>query len=186
MYVMVVLRAVVGVVFLLAAVSKSGGRRSFERFREGLVGLAPAVAPVTGPVAVATVLVEWLVVVLVAWPVTAAAGFGLAAVVLTVFSAVLVGALRRGAKVPCRCFGSSAQPVSAAGLWRNGVLSAVSVAGVVAHTVVPAGPGRAGGVVLAAAAGGLTGLAVVFSDEVVDLFTDPGPAVTPRPGPRTR
>lgn len=185
-YVMVGLRAAVGMVFLVAAVSKSGGRGSFERFRDGVAVLVPQVAPAATVVAVAVALVEWGVVVLLAVPGTVPAGFGLAGSALAVFVAVLVAAVRRGVGVPCRCFGSSARPVGVAGLWRNGLLWGAAVAGLVLQPFASAIPGGVGSVAFAAVAGALAGLVLVFLDEVVELFSGAGPAVTVRPGPRSR
>lgn len=46
-------------------------------------------------------------------------GFGLAALLLLIFSLGLLVVLRRGLRAPCACFGLSEKPISAYDIWRN-------------------------------------------------------------------
>ncbi|MGW7440879.1 MauE/DoxX family redox-associated membrane protein, partial [Streptomyces sp. NPDC054849] len=147
------LRVAVGVVFFLAAVSKTS-RWGRADFRIAVQAFVPGVGGRSvGVLAVLAIIVEWAVVVLLAVPVrgVGVAGFGLAGVALSVFTVVLVLALRRGMSASCRCFGSSVRPVSGVQLVRNLMLMALTVLGLAACLAVDGG--GAGAAVLWVSAG---------------------------------
>ena len=75
---------------------------------------------------VVPVLELLLAIALVAAP---RAGGAVAVVLLSLFNAVLLRALRAGVTAGCACFGSSAaRPLSTRDLWRNALLAALAVA----------------------------------------------------------
>lgn len=113
--------AVVGVVFLVAAVSKLAGPQAWRVQADGL-GVPDAVAVVVPYVE--AVLGALLVVQfqrhVVAW---------CAVAVLLAMTALLVRRLAQGRRPPCACFGAwSAKPIGAGHVARNLVLVAVAVA----------------------------------------------------------
>ncbi|MER5418140.1 MauE/DoxX family redox-associated membrane protein [Streptomyces virginiae] len=195
MSVVVGLRVAVGVVFFLAAASKSS-RRGRADFRIAVGAFVPgAGGRWAGVLVVVTVAAEWAVVVLLAVPVRGAsvAGFGLAGAALAVFTVVLVWGLRRGVSAPCRCFGSSARPVSGVQVVRNVLLLTLAVLGL--YVCVTAGGGRVpvAGLWVSAGAGALLGAVLSVFDDLAGLFITASPprrlmtgreAVTRREFPR--
>ncbi|MFC7643690.1 MauE/DoxX family redox-associated membrane protein [Streptosporangium lutulentum] len=93
---------------------------------------------------------ELAAVVLLAVPTTAVIGFALSAVLLTGFAAGIAGALRRGERTPCRCFGAAGTRLGPAHLVRNLVLAVIAAVGLaVSLSALPRrcsgarrGPGR--------------------------------------------
>ncbi len=169
-------RAALGVLFFLSVVSKSRNRVSFREFRDAMVRLAPWTAPTVTWCAVGVVVVEWAVVVVLAVPGwfwgMVAGGFVAALVLLVVFSAVLVGAIRRGVVVGCRCFGSGLRPVGAVQVLRNVLAIVVAAMGLVSLVVGGGGGGRPEGIAISMVAGLVLGALLVSLDELVDLFVD--------------
>ncbi|MFI5783902.1 MauE/DoxX family redox-associated membrane protein [Nocardia sp. NPDC051570] len=86
--------AAVGVVFVLAAVSKLGATARIE-FAAAVTGLVPAArGGSTGIRVTAVIVTEWVIVVLlvIPGPVMTVAGFGLAALTLAAFTTALTAA----------------------------------------------------------------------------------------------
>lgn len=112
--------AVLGVVFLAAAVAKLAGAREWVAQAAGL-GVPRPVAVVV-PYAEAllgAMLVVQLQRRVVAW---------VAVAVLLVFTAVVLGQLVRGRRPPCACFGAwSARPAGPRTVVRNLLLVAIGV-----------------------------------------------------------
>ncbi len=172
-------QVVVGGVFALSAAGKLRDLRAFAR---AVGDFAVVPASLTAPVAAALVVLECIVPVLLLFRPTALGGLLLAAALLAVFTAGLLGVLRRGAATACNCFGSaSSRPVGRVHIWRNAALLVVSGSGVAAlHS------GDAG--VLAEPVALVTALcalpcvvAVRFLDDLVDLFARPHIHATRRP-----
>ena len=178
-------RAALGVLFFLSVVSKSRNRVSFREFRDAMVRLAPWTAPALTGYAVGVLVVEWAAVVVLVVPGwfwgMVAAGFVAALVLLVMFSVVLVGAIRRGVVVGCRCFGSASRPVGAVQVLRNMLAIVVAVMGLVSLVVAGGGGGRPEGIAIAVVAGLVLGALLVSLDELADLFVDQT-AATPRRG----
>ena len=125
MSVAVVAAVIVGAAFLLAGGAKIAAGRAW-----------PEQARMLGAPRVAIPFVPWTEIVLgallcaqVARPVMAA----LAALLLLVFTALLVTRMLQGQRPPCACFGSwSAKPLGWRHLARNAALLAVAVVAAVA------------------------------------------------------
>lgn len=110
---------------LLALTFAWAGAAKLGRPAETAAGFADLGLARPGALARAVPLVELaLAVTLLAAP---AAGGAAALVLLAGFSAVLVGALRRGVAVPCACFGrAGSPPLSGFDLARNALLAALA------------------------------------------------------------
>ncbi len=169
-YVALVCRGVVGLVFAVAVFSKVRGPGAYREFASWLAGLPVPLAGSRGlPVVLAAA--EAAVVVLVAVPGVAPAGLGLAAAILAVMVTGTVVIMSRGARVSCRCFGSSQSLLGTRHLVRDGVLLAVAVTGAAASAF---GSGREAaslaGIVLSLAAALTAATFVVFLDDLMALF----------------
>jgi len=162
-------RLLTGIVFLMSAVSKLRGRAAYEEFTAATHALVRLPAR---PVAALVVTAEVAVALSLAWPPTVLAGFCLALGLLVAFTVAIAVALRRGRRVPCRCFGASAVPVGPGHLARNAVLLVAAATGAVqagAGTVL-AGLGPAGLAAVAMAAGAAAVLLSAIG-EIAGLFT---------------
>jgi hypothetical protein len=170
-YVSLACRAVVGVVFLVALVSKVRSRSQRMEFVAATRRLAPdwltrhlPAAALAGAVTVIEATVITLaVLVTVPWVFAVAAGLSLA------FGAAIVAALRRGERGSCNCFGASTQSLGAGQLIRNLLLVAIAGLGLAA-AVIGNGSVDATGALLAVAAGGVAAVLLVTADDIVALF----------------
>ncbi|MDW5330296.1 MauE/DoxX family redox-associated membrane protein [Plantactinospora sp. KLBMP9567] len=165
-------------VFTVSAFSKLRGRSAYDAFVAATGRLAPVGWLPAGPIAALVLGAELVVAVLL--PVLPVAGLALAAVLLAAFCAGILGALRRGVRAPCRCFGSSDTPLRRRHAARAAALAAVALVGAVA-----AGPAsgqdlitgaRPEAVALAVGAATVLALLTFTLDDIVDLFA-------PRPVP---
>jgi uncharacterized membrane protein YphA (DoxX/SURF4 family) len=173
-YLGLVCRCAVGVVFLVSASGKLRGRSSFRAFASWLAELpVPLVRRRPGVVARVMVAVEALIVVLVALPWTAWSGLLLAAVVLGVMTTGTWLAVARGADTPCQCFGVSATRLRQRHVVRDALLAVMAVAGAAG---VGSGGGRPAGVAVSLAAGLIVAGCAVFLDDLLVLFTRTGEA----------
>ncbi|MCY7344001.1 MAG: hypothetical protein LH603_19735 [Pseudonocardia sp.] len=130
-------RVVVGGMFLVALVSKV---RDLPSFRSALRGFRVVPRRLERPVTFAVLGAEAATVLLMVDQTSAPIGLAVAAVLLVAFAVGMVRVLARGERVPCGCFGRSAAPISRAHVWRNGLLAATGVAGLVAGLTSGAGP----------------------------------------------
>ncbi|MFF4812047.1 MauE/DoxX family redox-associated membrane protein [Micromonospora chersina] len=175
-------RLLLALVFLTAVVGKLRTRAGFAGF-VGAVGQFGVPARFAGPVARLAVATEAAVVLLLALPGTAPAGLLLAAGLLGVLTAAIVGALRRGARPACRCFGAGDAPIGARHVARNVALAAAALLGLLAGATGGPPPGPAGLLVAAGLAVPLAVL-VVRLDDLVALFA-PSPPRSARPAGRS-
>jgi hypothetical protein len=168
-YVEVACRFAVGVVFVVSAASKLRGAAALREFVRSLRRMDVLPPAMVGPVAAVVVAAEVVVVALLVMPVTAGAvaGFALAALLLAGFGVAIVVSVRRGRRVACRCFGSSATPLGPWHLVRNAALLAVAGLGLAAAGLVATSPAP---VVVAAMAGLLVGGLATATDDLVELF----------------
>jgi hypothetical protein len=164
-------RSLIGVTFLLSALSKVGNANGVRLFADTLVQLRlarpgrPAVAA-----AIAVGSVEALVT-LVLLPLGAGftrLAFLLAMALLAAFSVVIARSVRRHDQVACRCFGGSTPaPFSAVHLVRNTFLLLVALAGgVVAEHQAASWPLW----LILAPAGAACAFVISRLDDVVSLF----------------
>ncbi|ETK33450.1 MauE/DoxX family redox-associated membrane protein [Microbispora sp. ATCC PTA-5024] len=172
-------RLLTGIVFLMSAVSKLRGRAAYEEFTAVTRALTRLPAR---PVAVLVVSAEVAVAPLLAWPPTALAGFCVALGLLVAFTVAIAVAVRRGRRVPCRCFGASAVPVGPGHLARNAVLLVTTAAGTIQAGAIQAGAIQAGfgvvpvdlgpaGVAAVALAAGAAAVLLSAIGEIAGLFT---------------
>lgn len=172
-------QALLAAVFGVAAVGKVA-RAAFHEFVTATGRLLPARwRGWRRLVAGAVLSAEVAIVVAVVVPLSAPVGFGLALALSTVFGVAVAGALRRGDRVPCRCFGATQTPIGPVHLVRNGVLAAVAVAGLAVKVAGPAGELHLAGVVVAASAGLVGAVLLVRIGDLVALFAP----ITPPPQP---
>jgi hypothetical protein len=170
-YVLVGCRSLIALVFVVSAVSKLRSRRAYAEFvsATGRLSPRPVAAATARRLAAATVVAELATVVLVLVPATVPAGFGAAAALLLAFTGTILLALRRGVRAPCRCFGSSEQPLGSAQVVRNAVLLAVAALGLAGGVSAAPSPELAGALV-AVVAGGVAATMVVVADDIASLF----------------
>ncbi|MEU5866925.1 MULTISPECIES: MauE/DoxX family redox-associated membrane protein [unclassified Nonomuraea] len=166
LYVAVGCRVLLVIVFAVALASKVSGREAWRRFATSVTDMTTWRSPAV-PFAVAAG--EAAVIVLTAVPLgwAGAAGFTLAAVLLGGFTVATLLVMRRGAAVPCRCFGASETPLGVPHVVRNLVLVSLAVLGLVAT----AGSGAAdvGIAVLAGLLGAALGVLFTRWDDLVSL-----------------
>jgi hypothetical protein len=178
------------VLFVVSAFSKSRNPVAFREFRHAMGALAPWTAPASMWSAAGVAAFEWVAVILLAAPWSlagmVAAGFGVAAMLLVVFSAMLVGAIRRGATVGCRCFGSTTRPVRGVHVLRNMLALAVAMLGLVMLDVARGATGAPEGIAVGVVAGLVVGVLLVSLDELVDLFVDQPVGAPQTTAPRLR
>ncbi|WP_028926300.1 MauE/DoxX family redox-associated membrane protein [Pseudonocardia acaciae] len=171
-YVVVSCRALLALVFLAAVVSKVRSRAAFAEFAEPLRRLRLVSGSWVRPVAVAVVVAEAAVPVVLAVPATVTAGFVLAGAVLVVFMAAITVSMRRGTAVPCPCFGSAAAtPLGARHVVRNALLLAVAVAGGAGSLTGDPGAVQPAGVLICLSAAAVLALMVVRFDDLVELYS---------------
>jgi hypothetical protein len=157
-------RCALAAVFLVAVLGKVRGRDAFRAFRASVLDMVALPAGGATLLSAAVVLSEASIIVLLAVQRTAPAGFMLAGAVLLAFCAGIARAVRSGARTPCRCFGATATPSSGRHLVRNAVLLTVT------------GEAHPAGVAIALACAGVLVVAIVFFDDLADLFAGPPPA----------
>ena len=172
-------RALLGVVFLVAVISKVSGRRAFAEFKQSVDALRLVPSSLGTVAAVITVACEALTTVLLAIPsrTTGLAGFSLAAALLAVFAVAITLSVRRGSNQPCRCFGRSSTPLGRLHVWRNIFLVFMALLGSIT-TTLPTGSVEVAPTITAAFVGLIAGAIVVSLDDIVYLF---GPPTAARP-----
>ncbi|MFF2013906.1 MauE/DoxX family redox-associated membrane protein [Streptomyces sp. NPDC058195] len=170
LYLALMLRFLVGGVFLVSFLTKVSRRTSFGEFVASVRGMRILPDTRVAPVAAAVVASEFLICLLLAVPGQRATlvGLVLAAGALLSFALGIAGAVRRGAREPCRCFGVSRTPLGHRHVVRNVTLAALALAGAAACSAD--GRMSTGGTAVALAAGLLLAWLVVASDPILDLF----------------
>lgn len=166
----IALRTVLAAVFATAFVSKVRSRAAFGEFARTLddVGMLRgrrrrAAAALAVPTA------EAVLVVLLAVPGTALAGFAAASAVLAVFTAVVGREVAAGRTVRCRCFGGGAERIGAAQITRNLVLLGCAALGIVVTALSRGGDASAGTLVLAVGGALVAAVFIVRWDDLATL-----------------
>lgn len=169
-YVLLFCRWSIGITFLASAAGKA---RDLAGFRQAVTDLHALPARLARPAAIGTVAAESLVAFgMLVGAVALLAGFVLGAVLLLLFTVVLVMALRRDARVSCNCFGVSERPISWYDVGRNAVLVACCVAGLVSYPIADGRP-AASVVVLLGLMAGCFFLIVTALEDIVELLRKP-------------
>ncbi len=166
-----------GVVFIVSAVSKLRSSTAFAAFTGSVGDMSLVPHALARPIALVVPIGEVLAAVLLLIPATTFAGAVTALVLLTVFTTAITLVLRRGRVASCRCFGASERPFGSRHLVRNALLIAVALAAAATSASAP-GPAQPAAVLLAVCTGTLGALLVVMFDELVELFA---PSTAPRP-----
>ncbi|KAB2345500.1 MauE/DoxX family redox-associated membrane protein [Actinomadura rudentiformis] len=171
-------RGLICLIFVVSAFGKVRDRAAFTEFTRTtriLLGAALRRREVSRPAATWTgrvvVAAEIAAALLVLFPVTAAAGLGVAAVLLGAFSVAMVAALRGGVSTSCRCFGASTAPIGRRHVVRNVLLICAAVAGLVAASA--AGSPPLAGMVITAVAVAVVALLMIRLDDLYELFAAP-------------
>jgi hypothetical protein len=167
----VFLQCLIGVTFLLSALSKVGSATGLRMFAEtlDLRRVARAGRPaLLAAAAVGSVEALVAVVLLPLGPAVTRPAFLLAIVLLSAFSIVIIRSLRRHEQIACRCFGGSAPaPFSAVHLYRNAGLLLAAIAGALLADQQSA-PWQMW--LIMAIAGAICAFVVSRLDDVVSLF----------------
>ncbi|MFG1810795.1 MauE/DoxX family redox-associated membrane protein [Streptomyces sp. NPDC049040] len=169
-YVDVASRLLLLTVFALALAGKLSGRGAWDAFVESIRAMAVIDRKRAPMAAVATAVAEAGVVLLAMTPLrwAGSAAFVLAAGLLGCLTAAVVTVVRRGAAVPCRCFGASETPLGVPHVVRNAVLVATSLLGLGGSLVN--GPFDPVLVVVVAVFGAGLGLLMARWDDLVSLL----------------
>nr|WP_230887175.1 MauE/DoxX family redox-associated membrane protein [Streptomyces spinoverrucosus] len=117
--------------------------------------------------AIGVVTTEAVIVVALAVPATVAVGFGIAVLLLSAFTAGLVGVLRRGTRESCHCFGGGSSPVTPRHVVRNAILIAAALVGLLAPD---GGDSAPAGLLLAAGVAVILAAVTVALDDLAELF----------------
>ncbi|CAG6392501.1 hypothetical protein NMG29_13930 [Streptomyces cocklensis] len=130
-YVDVAGRLLLITVFALALAGKVSSRDAWQEFVQSVRSMAVIDRGKAPAAAVATAAAEAAVVVLAVIPLRLAgtAAFLLAAGLLGCLTVAVAKVVRRGAAVPCRCFGASQTPLGVAHVVRNLILVATALLG---------------------------------------------------------
>ncbi|MET8201102.1 MauE/DoxX family redox-associated membrane protein [Micromonospora taraxaci] len=162
-------RLLLALVFLAAVVGKLRTQAGFSAF-VGSVGQFGVPDRWTAPAARVAVAAEAAVVVLLAVPRTVPVGLVLAVGLLGVLTAAIVGALRRGARPACRCFGAADAPVGPRHVGRNLALATVALLGLLGWATATGPPLSASDVLVAVGVAVPLAAVVVRLDDLVALF----------------
>lgn len=169
-------RVLLGTVFAISGVTKVSGRASFAAYVRSVRRLGSLPPALARPAALVLITAELGVVTLLAIPAaaTGAGGFALAAGMLAVFSAAIIGSIRRGERAPCRCFGRSAATLTGRHVARNLILAGLALAGLAATaTAGPATFSKAGSFLSAVVIGLVLGWLATEIDNIVALARPP-------------
>ncbi|WP_028927911.1 MauE/DoxX family redox-associated membrane protein [Pseudonocardia acaciae] len=170
-YVVLGSRTLLAGVFLVSLAGKLGGRRAFRSFVAATAALLAVQTRSARVLAPLTVAGEGAVVVALALPGLVWVGFVVAAALLCCFSVVLAGAIRRGTRTPCRCFGAGSAPVGGHQMVRNLVLVAVAAVGLVGGLTAGGDRGyEPAGVALVAVVAAVCVLVTARLDDLVALL----------------
>lgn len=181
-YLVSLCQGLLAVVLLVSATSKLRSGQALRAFSESLASMRLVRAARTRAVAIAVANAEGVAAALLLVPATRDAGFAAAAALLAVLTVGVAVVLARGTAQPCRCFGTSATPLSRRHLVRNVLLCAAALAGI----AVPGGEPPLAGALIALFAGASAGLLVTALDELVTLFAPAFPTTPSPEEPRWR
>jgi len=181
-YLLVACGVVLTGVFATSAASKLRGRAAFAEFVTATARIGgfrpdqarPMAMVVAG--AEAAIVLGFITAALAASRVLAGLATAGSALLLAVFTGAIVRAMRRGAAVPCRCFGASKTPLGRRHLVRNAVLLVAAALGLATALAAGSAPVHPAGLAVAAGAGVLVAILAIATDEIADLF-----AYTARP-----
>lgn len=157
-------------VFTLALAGKISSRGAWSAFVESVRAMAVIDRAKAPMAAVATAAAEAGVIVLAVIPVrwAGSAAFVLAAGLLGCLTVAVTKVVRRGAPVPCRCFGASETPLGVPHVVRNVILVVTALLGLAGSLVN--GPFDLGLALVVAVFGAALGLLMTRWDDLVSLL----------------
>jgi hypothetical protein len=164
MYLQLVCRIVLILVFGLAAAGKLRSRRAWREFKGSVRELGIGAAR---PVAAVTVAAECGVTASMMVSGLVRAGFVLALALLAALTGGILFALRAGRSASCRCFGGDAERYGPAHVARNATLALIAAIGAVAGP--PAGYAVAG-IVTSALAAAVAAIVVVRLSDFLSIL----------------
>ncbi|GAA3246412.1 MauE/DoxX family redox-associated membrane protein [Nonomuraea helvata] len=169
-YVDVASRLLLLTVFALALGSKVSSRSAWNEFVRSIRTMAVIDNAKAPAAAVATAVAEAGVIVLAVIPLRWAGSlsFVLAAGLLGCLTVAVIMVVRRGAAVPCRCFGASTTPLGVEHVVRNGILIAIALLGLGASLVN--GSFEPGFGIVAGVFGAVLGVLMSRWDDLVSLL----------------
>jgi hypothetical protein len=166
-YVSIICRALVGLVFAASGASKFVTRERFREFVEWLGALPLPFTAARRPIAVVAAASEVGIVVLIAVPATATVGLVTAGAMLLGFAGMTLLLLKQGNRTPCRCFGRTDAPLGIRHLIRDLVLASAAF---LSALNVGISPSDAGGVALSLFGATLVAVVVVGWDDVLFII----------------
>lgn len=175
-YVGLALRCFIAGSFAVAFLSKSLSSASASEFTLAVRTFGGFKRPaISRAVAIAVIVLEAGTVAMLVPAGTVVSGFALACVLLVTFTIVVIVAIRRGVRQPCRCFGHTASETGPANVVRNLALLSGSLAGLVITAVHGAGTAHLDplGAVLAVVTGLIAAGLVITSEDLVAVFRRP-------------
>lgn len=173
-YVTVACQTALAGVFLFSIASKVRSRRAYEEFVSAVIAMQVLPQLWTRPAALATIAGELTTVVLLAISATVPAGFIVAAGLLTVFTAAISTAIRRGRRAPCRCFGASATPLGRLHIVRNLALVAACLVGLSSALDSAGSVPHPGGLIISLGVAAIAALLVLRVDDLANLLGSDG------------
>ena len=171
-YTSLALRVFVGLVFAASACTKLATLSRFNAFASWMDTLPIPGTSHSKLIAALVAACEGMIVVFVAIPATSAIGLIIAAGLLCSFVVLVVRLIRRGVSTPCRCFGSSASPLSVRHVVRDLLLLSGALLGLLNVTATL--PPLDVGLIVSVFAGTAAALVVVAWDDVMFLIIGAG------------
>lgn len=122
-YLMITARATLGIVLTVSIFHKLVPRRAFREFVDWLTAVTGTSVRLALPLAVAILLAESVVLVLIAVNRTAVPGLLLGAAMMITYAIGIGWFTRHGVSVPCRCFGAATSAMGRVEIARNAGLA---------------------------------------------------------------
>ncbi len=129
-YVVLCCRLLLGATFVASLATKLRSRATLHEFLAAAGALLRSDSPLVRLLAVTSIATELLIVITLLIPALVTAGFALTALLLLVYTLAIARALQHGVTTPCRCIGTSSDPLHSWLILRNAVLFTVSIVGI--------------------------------------------------------
>ena len=172
-YVALALRLALAGVFIVSGIAKLRALLDTVEMWRSLLRQARFPQPLAVPASWALIAVEALtgVALLIGGPVSLPA-LAVAGLMLLAFTGLAVISARSDLDLRCACFGRATARLGWRHVWRNLVLLAIGVAGIVVHMEAVPIAAEIGGIVVAASVAVVVTMLAAFYDDIVDLVVD--------------
>jgi hypothetical protein len=167
-YISIVARALLAVVFLVSAASKGATPKRFRVFADWVGALPLPWTSRSVPIAAGVVACEAAIVPLLIVPVTVRFGFALAAILLVAFIWSAVVILHRDHRTTCMCFGKSTSAMGWRHVVRDLILLFAALVGIPSSTDPLPAPAGLGVAILGAVA---LAVVVITWDDIAYLLS---------------